>query len=559
MSKEPVTKNNSTKEVSQLQKRIRELEKINKKLQKDAATRNNIEKDLKASEYQLKILFEDAPDAIFLYDFQGILMDGNPAAEKLTGYTREELIGKKIAHLHILPENQIPRALRDLAKTAMGKPTEPEVYTLNRKDDSQVTVEICAYPVQLKNTTLALGIARDITKRKFAEEEKTKLHEQLRQAHKMDAIGRLAGGIAHDFNNKLGAISGYADMIRSKFGKSDSKLEKYAKGILDAARKSADLTSKLVAFARKGKYEIGPINIHETIHNVIELLKHSIDKRVKIVKYLQANPSTVIGDHTQLQNAILNLAMNAQDVMPNEGELKIETENVNLTKKDIKDWPYEIKTGIYLKISISDTGPGMDDEVKANAFEPFFTTKSLEGAGLGLSVVYGTVKAHNGFIEIVSETGRGTTVEVYLPLAGDEESRTTAGETIDITKNKGNILLVDDEDIFRDMTVEMLEDLGYTPFTCNDGQEAVEFFQKNYNDIDLIILDLVMPRLGGADCFVELKKINPAVRVVVSSGYSRDGEAKQVLDNGALSFLQKPFNMKGLSQAITKALSVKIS
>ena len=472
---------------ARVEERTKELSIANEGLIQEILERKKTEDELKESEERLKILFEFAPDAYYMNDFAGTFIDGNKKAEELTGYQKKELIGKSFLKLKLLPASQIPKAAQALTKNALGHPTGPDQFVLNRKDGSKVHVEISTYPIKIKNKKVVLGIARDISQRKRDEEEKSNLEEQLFQAQKMEAIGQLAGGIAHDFNNMLGAISGYAEMIKRKFTKNNPTLEKYITRVLDAAVRSADLTSKLLAFARKGRYEIVAVNIHETIQEVINLLEHIIHGRIKINMHCNASPATVMGDTSQLQNAILNIAVNAFDAMPDGGVLTFTTSIFKLDEKFISTRPYKIIPGKYLRISIADTGSGMGKEIKARVFEPFFTTKELgKGTGLGLASTYGIIKNHDGYIDVESKKGEGTEFTLYLPSV-DKPSKKTVTVSEKPTKGKGTILVIDDEELIREIIKDILDELGYTTITCNDGEQAIDYYKKHHKEIELVI------------------------------------------------------------------------
>jgi CheY-like chemotaxis protein len=370
----------------------------------------------------------------------------------------------------------------------------------------------------------------------------------------MEAIGQLAGGIAHDFNNMLGAISGYAEMIKRKFAEDNPILKKYITRVLDAAVRSADLTSKLLAFARKGRYEIVTVNIHETIQEVINLLEHIIHGRIKTNMHFNAAPASVMGDTSQLQNAILNIAVNSIDAMPEGGALTFVTDIVSLDEEFIDTRPYKIIPGKYLRISIADTGSGMDEEIRSRVFEPFFTTKELgKGTGLGLASTYGIIKNHEGYIEVESKKGKGTEFTIYLPSV-DKPSKKTKTVSEKPQKGKGTILVIDDEELIRDIIKDILGELGYTTFTCVDGRQGIEYYKEHHKEIDLVIIDIVLPKINGYDCFVELKKINPHIKAIVSSGQATSDEVEKMIMEGALGFIQKPFEINYLSKMINEAL-----
>ncbi len=386
---------------------------------------------------------------------------------------------------------------------------------------------------------------RDITSRKWVE-------NQRRHAEKMEAVGQLAGGIAHDFNNQLGGILGYAEILRSEVS-SQERLTRYVDNIIQAVRRSSDLTGQLLAFSRKGKYLTAVLDIHLIIFEVISLLKHSIDKKITINHEFNADPSTIDGDPTQLQNAILNIALNARDAMPKGGQLLFTTEIVDF---DEQSTLRPVSMVPHVKLCIKDTGIGMDEETGRHIFEPFFTTKGPgEGTGMGLAAVYGTIENHKGIINFESKVDVGTSFEIFLPLVDrDVDVIDVLVSQPAVIDHTGHILLVDDEDTIREVIAQMLEDMGYVVSTSSNGAEAVEHYRVNGESIDLVILDIVMPVMSGPETFDALKAINPKVAVLIASGYSIDGEAQRLLSDGAKGFIQKPFRRERLAQKIGELL-----
>jgi two-component system cell cycle sensor histidine kinase/response regulator CckA len=397
----------------------------------------------------------------------------------------------------------------------------------------------------------ALSSARDIT-------ENRAIEDQFSQTQKMDAIGQLAGGIAHDFNNQLSIITGFAELIRNKTT-GNEMLSRYADNILQTARRSADLTGQLLAFSRKGKYRSIPVDVHRIVAEVVNILIHTIDKRITIRQQFKAGTAVTTGDPTQIQNAFLNLALNARDAMPDGGNLTFATELTTLDRSYHDMKKYVISPGQYIIVSITDSGMGMDAETRSHLFEPFFTTKEKgKGTGMGLPAVYGIVKNHKGAIHVYSEPGRGTTIKIYLPAAGIE-ARDDQAEVpkMPAMNSKLNILFVDDEQMMREMAKEMLQGFGHTVLLCDNGQAAVDRYKESWKSIDLVILDIIMPVMGGRAAFTALRRINPKVKVILSSGYSMNDEAQQIIDEGALEFVQKPFNSSQIAEAIYHAMGEK--
>lgn len=389
-------------------------------------------------------------------------------------------------------------------------------------------------------------------------EEMRRLEGQLFQAQKMEAVGKLAGGIAHDFNNMLSGISGYANLIKRKFGADKPELKNFATAILSASERAADLTRKLLAFARKGKYQTVHIDMHQTIHEVIQLLERTIDPRIKITQRLHASPSIILGDPTQVQNMVLNLAINARDAMPEGGELILETEAVTLEEGMSADGRYEIKAGAYLQLSVADTGVGMDTETRERVFEPFFTTKSVgKGTGLGLASVYGTVKSHGGFITVDSQKGKGSTFTVHIPLSKANVTPAQTAQTEEIVRGHGHIMVVDDEQMVCNLSREVLSYLGYTVHTCNDGTQAVEYYRRNPDKVDVVILDVIMPGMDGYETFQKLREVRDDVKVIITTGYSLKEDTNQILSRGVCGFIQKPFESGKLSRLVHDVITGK--
>ncbi len=395
------------------------------------------------------------------------------------------------------------------------------------------------------------GTIQDITERR-------ELEERLHQSEKMQAIGQLAGGIAHDFNNQLAGIVGYADLLREKLG-DDRVLTQFADNILLATRRAADLTSQLLAFAHKGKYLSIRVDIHRVIAEVVGILQHAIDKRITVKQILGAPKPFTTGDPSQLKNVLMNLALNARDAMPDGGEIIVSTELVDLDPEFCTQSPFELVPGLYLRICVDDNGEGMDEQIIRRIFEPFFTTRPQgKGSGMGLAAVYGTIKNHGGAIDVYSEVGVGTSMKLYLPYQSVIESQPPDVTVVDsVSSSKGHILLVDDERMVLDVASLMLLNLGYTVQSCENGVEALAFYEQHWAKVDLVILDMVMPEMTGKATYLNMKAINPDIVALVSSGFSIDGEAQETLEEGANGFIQKPFRKAALAVKIAEILKCR--
>jgi PAS domain S-box-containing protein len=472
---------------------------------------------------------------------------------KLFGFSVEEFTSGKVSYAETIHTSDLERVKGEVQRYSKEKRLSEfrhEPYRIITKSGDIKWLDDMTYIRRNTDDTIThyQGIVMDITERK-------QLREQLHQSEKMDAIGQLAGGIAHDFNNQLSGIMGYADLLRLKAG-DNLTLALYANNIITGVERASNLTSQLLAFARKGQVMIVPVDIHRTVFEVVNLLKHSIEKKIEIKQQLNANLCTTMGDPTQLQNAVLNLGLNARDAMPDGGELSFATDIVELDEKYCKSKPYEIIPGKYLQVCVSDTGCGMGKKTLKRIFEPFFTTKEQgKGIGMGLAAVYGTVKSHNGSISVNSKVGRGTTFTLYLPLVSKEDSGQVKSDTTQPAKSGRHILLVDDEKVLRDVGLKMLGELGYKASICSNGKEAVELYKKSWKSIDLVILDMVMPVMDGKDSFLAMRKINPDISALLASGYSIDGEAQGILDVGVKGFIQKPFKSDQLSRKIAEVLN----
>jgi signal transduction histidine kinase len=386
-----------------------------------------------------------------------------------------------------------------------------------------------------------------------AEEKNKKLEDQLRQSQKLEAIGQLAGGVAHDFNNLLGGIMGNAELIKIHSGK-DPTIDRYSDVIISSSVKAADLTRQLLTFARKVRVNFTKVNIHAGIENVIELLKHTIDPRIEIVKKFDAAPGLVQGDSNMLENALLNIAINARDVMPAGGTLSFATNNVVLNDANIPRYAPELAAGEYVRVTIRDTGSGMEEKTMLRIFEPFFTTKEIgKGTGLGLAAVYGCVRQHKGHVMVESALGMGSAFIIYLPVLLVNEQQ--AGPAAQVcVKGKGNILMIDDDQRIGEIAVELLNGIGYTPIYMNSAVKAIEYFKKNHGSVDAVILDIIMPKMNGLDVFRELKRISPSVKVIIASGYSDEKQDALLSKEGVSVFVNKPYTLSEMSTALAGVL-----
>ncbi|MBI9098107.1 MAG: DUF3365 domain-containing protein [Spirochaetaceae bacterium] len=394
----------------------------------------------------------------------------------------------------------------------------------------------------------------DITERKKTEKAIRVSEERLRQSQKMDAIGQLAGGIAHDFNNMLSGIMNAAQLLKGPKRNLDEKGLKFVEMILDASMRAADLNTKLLAFGRKVKITSTPIDIHTIVDDTIILLNRTIDKRINISVSKNAEDSIVMGDNSALQNSLLNLGINASHAMPDGGDLRIETRNIILNENYCHSSSFEISAGKYIEIEVRDTGCGISPENLKKIFEPFFTTREPgKGTGLGLTSVYGTIINHHGAINVYSDMGRGTVFHLYIPCSDEAVKNVRSEESV--LSGVGQILLVDDEELIRVTGKYSLEEMGYTVLLAENGLEAVEIFKSKNSEIDLVIIDMIMPHMNGSEAFYKMRKIDKNCKVIISSGFTKDENLDELKKSGLAGFIEKPFRDYELSKLITEVLN----
>lgn len=505
---------------------------------------------LRASERKYRSLVESIPDIIFALNLDGSINYIGPRWKKILGHDESEVLGNYFVHFAPVEEHAFLANVFKEVRT-YKKSVENIRWKYLRKDGQIRYFSGSAAPLRDEqgNMVGAMGIARDITEHK-------KLEEQLLQAQKMESIGNLAGGIAHDFNNLLGGILGYSSFVKKKMSSRDP-LYQSVKSIERSAQQASELTKQLLGFARRGKYQVKPINCNALIQDLIQFLGRTIDKRIILKMELDPHLNLIEGDEAQLQQSLINLCLNARDAMPSGGILKIITDNQTLPK-DIALKQRGRQEGDYVRITISDTGTGMAPEVQSQIFEPFFTTKEPgRGTGLGLSMVYGIIQNHGGYIEVKSTLDKGTFFELFLPSisAGMIQEDSYLSTPTIIQKGSGTILIIDDEAIIRQLGADILEDIGYKILLAAKGEEAIQIYRQHSKDIDMIILDVIMPGMGGKKTFLKLREINPKIKVLLSSGYSTNGEVGEILKEGVGGFVQKPYRDEELIEKVREILN----
>jgi two-component system cell cycle sensor histidine kinase/response regulator CckA len=511
---------------------------------RDITERKRAEEKLRESEEQYRLLVENANDAIFIAQ-DGVIKFPNSKTVETLGYTAEELARIPLTqHIHTEDRDIVVARHR---KRLQGE-SLPPVYSfrvLNRSG-KEFWFEINAVQINWEGRPATLNFMRDVTEQK-------RLEAQLIQAQKMEAVGTLAGGLAHDFNNLLTGILGNASLAKTGMDPSDQNYGRI-QNIETIVESAAGLTRQLLAFSRGGRVEVRASNINEVIEKTATIFSRT-RKEVALHQNLDKDLWPAEVDRGQMEQVFMNLFVNAWQAMPGGGNLYLDTVNTVLTETDLKH-PY-MKPGRYVKVSVTDTGTGMDAKTRARIFEPFFTTKEMgRGTGLGLAMVYGIIKGHNGYINVYSEPGHGTTFSIYLP-ASEKEVPREAPLFKGILRGTETILIVDDEQMNLNVSKEVLELLGYAVYTASSGTEALAMYTGKKGEIDLILLDMIMPGMSGGETYDRMKELNPDIRVILCSGYSIDGDAQKIMDRGCKGFIQKPFNLSDLSQKIREALDKK--
>jgi PAS domain S-box-containing protein len=494
------------------------------------------------SERKYRLVVDNANDAIFIVQ-DGVIKLPNPKVEEIVGYSEDYLSTIPFADL-VAPEDR-DMVMERYKKRLRGEDV-PTTYSfrIRSSNGELLWAEVNAILIKWEARPAVLCFLRDITPQK-------KLEAQLQYARKIEAVGTLAGGVAHDFNNLLMGIQGNVSLMLLGMDSTDPDFERL-KNIERQIQSGARLTSHLLGYARKGTYEIQPLDLNQVTEEASDTFGRT-KKEIEVQRELAEDLCAIEADPAQIEQVLLNLFVNAADAMPSGGQLILKT--MNVTHKDMKGKLYEPKPGNYVLLTVTDTGTGMYKKTMERIFDPFFTTKEMgRGTGLGLASAYGIIKGHGGYIDVDSQRGRGTTFSIYLP-ASDKEVRPRVKAAERFFKGTGTVLLVDDEDDVLQVGQELLEAIGYKVLTARDGKEAIKAYGKNQDNIDIVVLDVVMPNMGGGKAYDGMKKINPDVKVLLSSGFTVDGEASKILKRGCRGFIQKPFTMKELSREIRRALA----
>jgi PAS domain S-box-containing protein len=539
--KELVTYRNHLEEL--VNNRTAALLATNQKLRDEIAVRERSEQALRESEEKYRLLVENANDAIFIIQDDKVTFP-NPKARQLSS-EMNVAIDRQPFFDFVHPDDK-DRVVNWYERRLKSNDV-PSTCTFKLVDlfGKEHWIELNAVLIYWEKKIAALNFLKDITAQKIME-------IQFRQSQRMESIGTLAGGIAHDFNNLLMGIQGNTSVMLLDIAP-DHSLYENLKSIQRCVKSGANLTRQLLGFARGGKYVVKPTHINEVIDRTAHIFGRS-RKDITFQRRYNKNILMVNVDVGQIEQVLLNLYVNAWQAMPNGGDLYLETDNIRLDRDYIDTKPFSVKPGLYVKISITDTGIGMDQKIQQRIFEPFFTTKEVgQGTGLGLASAYGIIKNHGGFITCYSEVGVGSTFNIYLPAHAkkDAQSVKVAEEAVGGTET---ILLIDDEKMIIEVGRRMMESLGYAVVAAGKGDEALTLYRKRHDHIDLIILDMIMPYMGGKEVFNRIKEINPKAKVLLSSGYSLNGQAQEIMAQGCNGFIQKPFDTVELSRKIREIL-----
>lgn len=544
---------------SEVDRRTQQFRQTNFNLMQEVQERTKAEKALRESEEKFRLIAENTGDVISVFDMNTNLIYLSPSSKRVRGYDFEEarrhkledvLTPESAAHVEKLYAEEMA-----LEATGTADPTRVRVMELQeyRSDGSLVWMEDCFSFIRDENRKAVgiLSVSRNIDERKKSEQERAQLEEQLRQAQKLEAVGTLAGGLAHDFNNLLTAIQGDASLMLLRLTPSHPFYARL-RHIEQQVASGANLTRQLLGFARGGRFEVKPTNLNTLADQTLAMFGRT-HKDIVTHQDLAGDIWTIDADQGQLEQIFMNLFVNAVHAMPDGGRISVATENCTLTAEEAA--AQSVAPGRYVRTTVSDTGVGMDDNTVKRIFEPFFTTKAKgRGTGLGLAMVYGIIKGHKGVIEVKSEPGKGSSFIFHLP-ASEKIIAPESPQEREVERGTETILVIDDEESVLDINCELLRALGYKVYPAATGQEALAIYKEK--EIDLVILDMVMPGMSGSDIFDALREINQDLCVILSSGYSLEGQAREIMERGCRGFLQKPFELETLSQKVRAVLDKK--
>jgi len=525
---------------------------MEKKVEERTRELEELQRELQEKSQELEIMLDSSPAMIFFKDAEQRYVRVNKNFSEILGLPISEIIGKKDEELfsgEALLTEQDDQKVLETGEPILHRSEVIQTSNGNR----QLVIDRIPYKDLKGEVKGIISFALDVTEAKRVEAEKRKLEAQFQQAQRLEAVGTLAGGIAHNFNNLLMGIQGNVALMLVDTEPVHPHFEKM-KVIEKLIQSGSKLTAQLLGYAREGQYEIKPVNLNQVVKDTADTFG-STKKEIRIHRDFAEDLLAIEADQAQIEQALLNLFVNAADAMPAGGDLFLKT--MNISHEDLVDRPYKAKPGNYVLVSIRDTGVGMDKKTMEHIFEPFYTSRGLgKGTGLGLASVYGIVKAHGGYIDVYSEKGCGATFRVYLP-ATEKSIQQEVSRKNELTRGRETVLFIDDEDTVAEVGDQMLKKLGYEVIMARSGKEAIAVYETEQEKIDMVILDMVMPDISGGEVYDRIKQINPDVKVLLSSGYSIEGQAAEILDRGCDGFIQKPFNLQALSVRIREVLEEK--
>ena len=546
----------STTGLSSALRRARQSEKSliesNRALQNNLAELASRKDELRESEERFRVLFEHAPDPFFFLKTDGSLVVGNKSGQDFTGYRDEELQGQNLLDVGLFSAEDLSKARIFLEKSQNGEPTGPSEFAMHHKDGQPIFAEVSTHPITLKGEQFVLGIARDITDRKRDEQERKRLQVQLQQSQKMEAIGTLAGGIAHDFNNILGAVMGFAELAMHEVDRESGPYQ-YLQEVLHAGRRAKDLVKQILTFSHQTEQEQTPVLVKLIIKEVVKMMRASLPATIAIRPNIESD-ALVMGDPTQIHQVIMNLCTNAGYAMQAEGgRLEVSLLELQIDEESIVNYP-NLKPGPYIKLTVADSGPGIQAQDLDRIFEPFFTTKEKgAGTGMGLAVVHGIVTSHGGDIFVRSEPGQGARFTVFLP-ALKKRVESVIRDDKPIPTGTERILFVDDEESLANAGRHMLESLGYDVVIRTSSKEALELFNSRPERFDLVVTDMTMPGLTGDRLARAMMQIRPDIPVVLCTGFSTSITEEKALELGIRAFINKPVLKRQIGETIRKVL-----
>lgn len=530
-----------------VRERTKELYDANKILIHEIDERKRSETALIKSEDKFSKAFRSSPTLMIISTLEGgRFLDVNNAFLNAFGYIREEVVGHTSFELGIWERyTDRDKVVQQLHKQGTVQNFET---ALCKKNGEVITVLLSAEIIELENERCIMAVALDIT-------DRNKLEAQLLQAQKMEAVGQLAGGVAHDFNNILSAIMNYSYLLKKDLGEDNFQSNIVDKIIL-LSNNAAKITRELLTFSRKQHIESAPLSLNEVVESMNIFLNNFAGETIEIKTMLASEPLTIMADRGQMEQLVMNLAANARDAMPDGGILTIETELVEITDNFVMLHGFG-KHGIYALLSVTDTGTGLDETTGPKIFEPFFTTKEVgKGTGLGLAIVYGIVKQHNGYIDVYSQPGEGTTFRVYLPVTHLEVEEKKEDSPLLHLKGKGEtILLAEDEPAVREPIKKILEEFNYNVIEAVDGEDAVKKFLMHKNLITLLIFDVVMPQMSGPNAIEKIRRVKPDIKAILTSGYAGDKINIQGIEEEGTMFIPKPVSPENLLSKIREILT----